>query len=357
VPSGPMRDIYEFDPLCDDRWDTFLMSAESNASIFHTRSWLTALRRTYRYQPIVLTTQAPGTPLREAMLFCAVRSRLIGSRLVSLPFSDHCSPLPSQAVVASLMSGLASQVAGGKFRYIELRLPGESSAAALGPYTAITYCHHTLDLTPDVDSLFNRLHKSSTQRKIGRAEREGLTLEEGTDESVLNAFHRLMCLTRRRHGLPPQPLGWFRNLVDCLGSALSIRLALQGARPVAGVLTLQFKDTVVYKYGCSDAAFNNLGGIHLLLWHTICVGKRAGLRTFDLGRSHWQDEGLITFKDRWGADRSSITNLRLLPVDQRAGALGRLGSDLAASLGRTVLSCLPVWAVRRIGEVFYRHAG
>src|SRR5688572_17255493 len=41
------------DPLTDDRWPDFL-ERHPRASVFHSRGWLEALKRTYRYDPIAL---------------------------------------------------------------------------------------------------------------------------------------------------------------------------------------------------------------------------------------------------------------------------------------------------------------
>src|SRR5208283_3772345 len=85
-------DVYEIDPTRIERWDAFL-DQHPEASIFHTAGWLEALRRTYGYDPVVLTTSPPGHLLTNSLSFCQVPSWLTGHRLVSLPFSEHCMPL------------------------------------------------------------------------------------------------------------------------------------------------------------------------------------------------------------------------------------------------------------------------
>jgi len=75
------------------------------------------------------------------------------------------------------------------------------------------------------------------------------------------------------------------NLIDCFGEALKIRIALRWGMPIAAILTLRYTDTLVYKYGCSDARFHPLSGMQLLFWRSIQEAKRDWLRTFDLGRS------------------------------------------------------------------------
>src|SRR5262245_60916489 len=189
---------------------------------------------------------------------------------------------------------LRSELTSRKLRYFELR-PAEPLSGDFAPSSTHNYCLHSLDLTPSLDTLFHNLHQDSTRRKIRRAEREGLTCDTEASPALLDAFYRLLLLTRRRHALPPQPKRWFENLIHSFGPALEIRVALHRSRPVAAILTLRHKDTLVYKYGCSDPRFHNLGGMHLLFWNSITDAKQNGLRTFDLGRSDREDSGLITF--------------------------------------------------------------
>jgi hypothetical protein len=360
LDSISMRDtttVYRFDPLSDSRWNGFLAS-HPGSSVFHSSAWLTALRLTYKYEPIVFTTCPCDTELRDAAVFCRVDSWLTGRRLVSLPFSDHCDLLvDDERDLAAIHSALAEEMIKSRLLYIEVRPSRPIVGLVLGPRTAVTHCLHGLDLSPSVAALFGNLHKSSTQRKIRHAERDGLTYEEGRSDFLLDAFNRLWFLTRRRHLTPPQPANWFRNLIECFGEALKIRVAFKGKQAVAAIITLHHKDSLVYKYGCSDASFHNLGGMHLLLWRSIQEAKQDGLRMFDFGRSDWSNRGLITFKDRWGARRSELTYLMLSPrACSEWETLPASGNWKERSI-RRVSALLPDSLFRSIGNVMYRHVG
>ena len=87
------------------------------------------------------------------------------------------------------------------------------------------FCVHKVDLRPESEKIFHRLHKDSVRRKIQRAEREFLVYEKGNDRGLLEKFYSLFVMTRRRHGLPPSPLHWFENLLTCLKEKAQIRLA------------------------------------------------------------------------------------------------------------------------------------
>ena len=83
-------------------------------------------------------------------------------------------------------------------------------------------------------------------------------------------------------------------------------MASKGNVPVASILTLSFKKSMVYKYGCSDAAFHNLGGTSLLFSRAIQEAKESGFEEFEMGRSDTANTGLIAFKEHWGAKGTAI---------------------------------------------------
>ena len=349
--------VYSIDVLTDPRWESFLLE-QPRASIFHTRPWLEALRRTYDYKPVAFTTSAPGEPLSSALVFCEVKSWITGRRLVSLPFSDHCDLLASSARdEEEILSHVQAQVARDGFKYAELRpLPAEGESAAAAWRPADEFCMHVLSLDAPLEKLFVNLHKDCYQRKIRRAEREELRYEKGHSEAHLRAFYQLMLRTRRRHCLPPAPLQWFRNLTACMGDQLTIRIASKGDEPVAAILTLSFKDDIVYKYGCSDERFNNLGGTPFLFWKTIQEAKGDGMRRLDLGRSDTANDGLIAFKDRMGAARS-LLRYRRCGDEKNAGTADSTASGWLAEVAKKVFPRLPDTVLTASGRFLYRHIG
>jgi lipid II:glycine glycyltransferase (peptidoglycan interpeptide bridge formation enzyme) len=252
------------------------------------------------------------------------------------------------------ISALERTLLREKLRYVEIR-PMQPLVGTTNLCRATrSYCFHRLDLRPDLTTLFRNCHKSSTQRKILRAEREGLTCEIGRSQALLKAFWDLLLMTRRRHRIPPQPQDWFRNLIDCFGDALQIRVAFKDRRPVAAILTLRHKGTIVYKYGCSDSRFSNLGGTQLVFWRAIQDARREGLKIFDLGRSDCANAGLITFKDRWGSARSTLTYSRFT-LSPPSDMFGSNAPGWMGRIARGVVPYLPNRILRMIGSALYRH--
>jgi Acetyltransferase (GNAT) domain len=215
-----------------------------------------------------------------------------------------------------------------------------------------TFYFHRMELTPPFEALFRGFHKDCTQRKIRRAEREALTYEAGRSDLLLHKFYRLLLLTCRRKRLPPQPIDWFRHLIDRFADSLVLHVASKDSRPVASILTLSFKRTLVFKYGCSDSRFHRLGGTHFLLWKAIQEAKRNGCQEFDLGRSDLHTPGLVAFKDRWGTSRSLINYFRHSRYPRSNGRWA-----ISRRIAKPVFARLPDRFLIAAGELLYRHMG
>ena len=320
--------------------------------MFHTPAWLEALRLTYGFQPVVLTTSPPGLDLTNGLVVCFVQSRLTGRRVVSLPFSDYCEPLlDSPEELRCIWGELRDELKDNRWKYIEMR-PSELDLSGLpGLRKSETFCLHRLDLRPSLGDLYRRFHRDCVARKIRRAEREGLSYEWGRSEPLLEKFYRLLVLTRRRQLSLPPPLDWFRNLMVCMGDMLKIRLASKSGRPLSSILTLSYKATLVYKYACSDRRFSNLGGTQLLLWKAIQEAKISGSREFNMGGSDWGGPGLIKFKNRWGAEASTSTYWRYGTLATTPSSFGRNTRTVRRVLGR-----LPLGFLAGVGSLLYKHA-
>lgn len=341
-----MAAVYDIDPITDERWQTFL-EQHPLATVFHTSQWLGAIKQSYGYRPVALTTCGPRELLTNALVFCRVRSWATGSRLVSLPFSDHCIPLvEDEEQFECLVSRLKQACDRGGEKHLEIR---SADVGAGKMADSASFCLHKLDLSPSLSDLFHAFHESCIRRKIRQAERAGLTYEEGVSEELLRRFYQLNVLTRRRHQIPPQPFFWFRNLRACLGQNVKIRLAYYEGQPAAGILTVRYKTTMTYKYGCSDARFHRYGPMQLLIWKAIQEAKDEGSLWFDMGRTDLDNEGLLTFKDHWGGERSRLTYLRYPAREARPVA------DILSRIAKVFFSVAPSKILIAAGSVLYRH--
>ena len=347
---------YQVDPIQDPRWAD-LADRHPGASLFHSVAWLNALRRTYGYEPVAFTTSSPTGELNNGLVFCHVNSWLTGHRLVSLPFSDHCEPLFDSAEdLRFLIRYLQSSLERNAWEYLEVRPINANLGQPdhqVGFEPAATYFVHTLDLRPDLDEVFQNLHRDSVQRQFQRAEQAGLVEKCGTSGDLLKEFYRLLVMNGGRDHLPVPPYAWFRNLLQCQGTALEVRLASQDKTPIAAILTIRFRDVVYYKYGSLDVRFNQLGAMPWLLWRAIVAAKSNGASEFDMGQTEENDANLLALQNHWVPGPKRLVYWRYSD-----NSPSRVSADSwKLKMAKGAFSYIPSGLSTITGKLLYRHIG
>jgi len=339
--------VQTLNPLNDLRWHE-LVARHPLATVFHDPRWLDALSATYGYHPVAITTSGSERTLDNGWVFCHVNSWITGKRLVSLPFSDHCDPLSSSPDELGEFAAYLKQLQHEqKWSYVEVR-PRTVAPPIQHFQPSRSYVVQQLSLTPSSQQLFAQLHHDSIQRKIRRAERECISVQEDHSGALLPQFYLLQSMTRRRHCLPPQPPQWFQHLARFFGNDCSIWLASQNGQPIAAILTLRCGRRLVYKYGASDARFHALGGMPYLFWKIIQHAKALDLTDLDLGRSDLDNLGLIKFKEHLGAVAYDLHYYRHGLEQTRAKKW---------VLPNWTSSWMPAWATNAAGRILYKHMG
>jgi CelD/BcsL family acetyltransferase involved in cellulose biosynthesis len=336
---------------CEQKdWNEALLRTPGQ-SFFHTSTWAEVLRESYHYEPLFFTIRKQAA-LEALLPVMEVDSPLTGKRGVSLPFTDYCEPIVSSA--AQFRDLFAAAVALGKkrhWRYLELR-GGEVFFDKTEP--SEWHYAHTLDLAEGPRKLFAGL-RDSTRRNIKKAEKQKLDVTLSASPDALQTFFRLNALTRRHHGLPPQPRRFFQCVYDHILSrnmGFIVQASLRGTAIAANVYFM-FGDQILYKYGASDRAFQHLRASNLVMWRAIQWGCDHGYRALCLGRTEPGNEGLRQFKAGWGARERLIRYYR---YDLRKGAFIKAPS-IVNPLYRKIFGKLPIPVLNLLGSILYRHMG
>ena len=195
-------------PITDSRYRSFI-DQHPQATIFHTPEWMQALTDSYRFKPVACAV-FNNDSITGVVPLCETHGITGKKRMVSLPFSDFCDPLFSDNhSFDEAFNVLKNYAIERKWKYIELRGGEVYFSAETTPYAETLT--HTIDLQPEENLLFSSL-RSSTQRNIRKAERKKLEYSFEYSFGAVMKFYHLNCITRREHGLPPQPRGFFKNL-------------------------------------------------------------------------------------------------------------------------------------------------
>ena len=291
------------DPTGIPDWDERL-ARHPEATVFHTAAWARVLSDTYGYLPSYFTALHEDR-LVALLPFMEIRSWLTGTRGVSLPFTDECRPiLPDGMPFDEAAREVISRARSRGWKTIEYR--GRCRGMGSLPASA-EYLTHELDLTPGEDALFSG-YRSNVQRNIRKAEKGGISVASDPTPGGVREFYRLNCLTRREHGLPPQPVRFFENLrAHVLEKGFgTLLLARHEGKAVAGAVFLHFAGKAVYKYGASDRRYQELRPNNLVFREGIRDLCGKGVRTLSFGRTDLHHEGLRQFKLSWGAAEKTL---------------------------------------------------
>jgi Acetyltransferase (GNAT) domain len=344
--SEPLQII---SPLEYPGWDDLVISTK-NYSFFHSSAWARTIHHSYGYRPFYFTAFYLGKISILIPIF-GINSILTGRRGVSLPFSDHCQILFAKDTnyedVLNYISIIAKKHG---WKYIEFR-GGRNFFSKISP--SISYFFHTIDLTSDKNEIFSHF-RDSTKRNILKSLREGVNVRISTSYESLKRFYLLNCSTRKRHGLPPQPFSFFRNIYEYVLSRKSGFIALGSYRDkiIAGAVFFYFGDKAIYKYGASDDNFQKLRPNNLVMWDAIKWCKEIGIKNLNFGRTDPRNSGLLQFKRGWRGKEEIINYYKYIV---KKGTFVEESSNLKTSYG--FFKSLPSPVLNAVGSLFYRHVG
>lgn len=342
--------VEEVDPFTYPDWNECVLTTP-RAAIFHTTNWLRVLQESYGYRPHYFAAFT-GKTLAVLLPLMEVKSWITGVRGVSLPFSDYCEPIVAET---SHAPGFLDQVilAARRLRWPFLEMRGWD-ALFHGVSPSTFYYRHHLVLSGDEAAVFSRL-RSNYRAKIRKACSNDLKVEISQSPDAIAAYYRLHCLTRKRHGLPPQPAGFFKKIhahIIAKNFGWVILVSHKG-RNVSGAVFFYFGHRALYKFGASDMRYEHLYPNYLLFWHAIQWLCHNDYQELCFGRSAPDNTGLIQFKDGWGTHKSRLNYYK---YDLKTASFVQ-NSQQPVEGGYNICKKMPITLLKLAGSVLYPHLG
>jgi hypothetical protein len=337
-------------PLAHPGWDNLMLSTSGN-SFYHSSSWARVLSESYGYRPLYFTLLKGGA-WSGCLSLMEIRSALTGRRGVSLPFTDFCEPITGgKHDFDYLFNNLIDHGRMAHWKYIELR-GGNEFLKDIPSFSSVY--RHTLNLSSDETMTFRRF-RDSTRSTIRKTIKQGVETDVYHSLESVREYYVLNCKTRQRHGIPPQPFLFFKNLFDHLISKNQgmVVLASHHSKVVAGAVFLHFGDAATYKYSASDYRYRHLGATGVVLWEAIRWYGRNGFRVMDFGRTDLDNRGLRVFK-RGFCPHEEIFKYYRYDLSQEKWRGDH--SNVEKSFGNLVTK-VPIPLLRMIGALLYRHIG
>ncbi len=342
--NNTMLNLIQINPLISSSWGEAL-SNNPNPQFFHHSFWLKTLIDTYRFKPLCFMIQSDKGYTIPFLVVTTLKGK---KKAVALPFSDgcdiQCGNIRHDELVATLLS-IAKQE-----KLDRLDFKGTSSfQPSFEP--SHSYYGHKLQLTKDEKKLWKNL-ASSKQRNIKKAQREIITVTFNNNLQSMREYYRLHCITRKRHGLPPQPVRFFdaihENIISKGYGEVALGYAEKSA--IAGAIYLFSGSEVLYKFGASDKNLQHMRVNDLLMWDAINRYAQKGFKTFSFGKTEKFHEGLCRFKEGFGAERVVMDDYC---YDVLTGNLIK-DAPSVHGIHNKIFRRMPVPLLKLCGEILYR---
>ncbi len=324
-PGGAQRLVFDLD-ADDPRWAEFV-SAHRDALPYHHPAWFQVLREAFGYSAAALGCADSSGRLSGMLPLLEKKSLLAGLHHSSLPHTPVAGPL---AVDGDSRQALLSAAAS--------RMPNSPQQLRFG----------------------GSRNNSRIRWAVRKASRLGVTVREASSPADVRRWYELYLQTMREHAVPPRPLRMFEIMWEILAPGGLMRLLLAerqaGGRTelLAGSIFLLHGRTVVYAFNGRDRAqlaFRPNDAIH---WKAITEAAANGFRRYDFGEVGGGNDGLVDFKEKWGAKPVELYRYhypRDREIERRLLAPGgfrrtaecawrQLPLPATATLGRWIYRCL-----------------
>jgi len=306
--------VTQLDAATDARWAAFVR--RPTASLFHSPEWAAVLRDTYGFSVVAHVVDDTSGRIVAGVPVCRIEDP-VGRRIISLPFSDHCTPLAD----APGHWPMLRETLCAEAQPLSILTLGDADAAPDEQLTIAKRARwHGMELADGLDAVEARL-APTRRRAIRKAARAGVHVEPGDGERFLREFMRMHVAVRKhKYRLLAQPAGFFAAIARTFaasGGWLPLA-AFHRGRCIAATIFLAWGDTLYYRFNTSEFDALPLRPNDLLLWEGIRLAVARGCRRLDLGRSDDDQPGLIRFKQQFGAAEREIRLLRFTPPEYRA---------------------------------------
>ena len=216
-----------------------------------------------------------------------------------------------------------------------------------------TFVSHSLDLAGDEQQIFKSF-RDSTRRNIKKAAKSNIEVSFNSTWQSVETFYELNSITRKHHGVPPQPIKFFKKVFEHIISKDKgiVAIASHQGIPVAGAVFFHFGKKALFKFGASIRRFQHLRPNNLVMWEAIKWLASNGFENLNLGRTEPENNGLMQFKRGWGTRERQI---HYYSYDFKLGEFITQKKTFKSSYN--FFKLMPEPLLKLAGNLLYRHVG
>jgi FemAB-related protein (PEP-CTERM system-associated) len=327
-------------------WDGYARG-QSEGSPFHESLWLEAGCRTYGHRLQALAAVNDQGAIAGILPTCQVSGPFTGRALISAPYGVYGRVLAdSDTARDALLSEARRRADELGVRYLEIR-QGQPLEGFEGRCQYYTFRRTLPERPEDVLGTFPKKARAAVRHAIDRYK---LTARFGPE--LLDTFYRLYTVSLRRLASPGHSKAFLKRLVEGYGPRCLVQVVYHEGTPVAGCLSLTFRNQVLPYFAGIDDRYSRLNTSNFLYYSLMEEAVRRGLQVFDFGRTRQDNEGGCQFKINQGFEPEPLHYSYYIP---RGGTLPDLRpSNPKFSLAQAVWKRLPLPVAAAAGGIVTR---
>lgn len=333
-------------------WDAYV-AGHPDATPFHSRKWCEAITTATGHRCHPLAARDSTGAIVGLLPLHHIRSPLFGQALVASGFAvDGGLLADGDAAAAALIDTATALAASLGVPSVELR-GGPLPEGEGWRREEEVYAGFARDLAADDDAELLAVPRKQ-RAEVRKVLESDLTVTTGSDAAERRDHYRIYATSVRNLGTPVFPKALFDAVLDAFGDDADILTVRGDGQPVASVLSLYWRGTVMPYWGGGTADARKLRANERMYFALMSHARAKGCTRFDFGRSK-VGTGPFAYKRNWGFEPRPLVYARWLapgeaPRDTNPNsAKYRLQVDLWKKL--------PLWAANRIGPLIARGLG
>lgn len=276
--------------------------AANEGEVFHRPLWLQAIAHGTGNSARGLIAERGGR-LAGWLPLSDVHSPLFGRALVSSGFGVGGGVLAERDDDARRLCRAAEELAG-RLCAASVELRGGSAPA---DWTTISgkHANFAAELAADDEAQLLAIPRKA-RAEVRKGLKHDLTVTTGTAETDRAAHYAVYAQSVRNLGTPVFPRTLFDAVLEGFGGDADILTVRQGELPVASVLSLYHRETVMPFWGGGTWSARGLRANERMYYELMTHARRRGCTRFDFGRSK-TGSGPYAFKKNWGFTPAPLT--------------------------------------------------
>jgi len=285
----------------EEKWNDYV-SRHPQASPYHHFSWRKTIENAYGHQCYYLLAENTDKEIVGVLPTVSITPPFMAGKLCALPFCDLGASLASDKTVEEQLISKAIDIARQyKLHTVEYRSSqnhtiNEDVDKSLSKALKVRML---LEL-PETSEALLAGFKAKLRSQIKKAIKNGLTVETGRSDQMIDEFYDVFSHNMKDLGSPTHSKKWFAEIKNNYNQNMLISIVKYEGLPVAAGIILLNGTMASIPWASTKREFNRLSPNMLLYWSLLEYACNDGYRIFDFGRSTYE-EGTYRFKKQWGS--------------------------------------------------------